>query len=231
VIWQNAPPMHAPRPESSSSVAAGPFAEWLAEARASLLGDGGADVPCGDCVGCCVSSYFIPIRPQDEQALAVIPVKLLVNAPGAPSGHLMMGYSADGHCPMLSEHKCTIYGARPQTCRDYDCRIFAAAGIVAGGPEKSVINQRVQAWEFSYPTESDRLAHRAVLAAAKFIREKRASFPNARAPTAPTGIAVLALKVYKVFLDAELSNRSDPDVAWAIIKASGQFDAAGAERP
>lgn len=125
---------------------------------------------------------------------------------------------------MLNDSRCTIYGARPQTCRDYDCRIFAAAGIDAGGPEKFVINQRVREWQFSYPHENDRRAHEAVLAAATFIREKKSSFPGERAPTAPTGIAVLAIKVYEIFLDPELPTKSDSEIAWSIVKASGRFD-------
>ena len=213
-------------PESEGQViTAGAFAPWLEQARASLLGDHGSDVPCGDCVGCCVSAYFIPIRPRDSAALANIPIKWLVTAPGQPEGHKMMGYLPDGECPMLVDRKCSIYAHRTQTCRDYDCRIFAAAGIDAGGSDKSVINNRVRAWRFSYPTPVDRQHHDAVLAAATFIREHRADFPGGRAPTAPTGIAVLAIKVYKVFLDPQLGQRSRPDVAMAVIKASGEFDA------
>lgn len=211
--------------EPSSAVAAGAFSAWLAQARASLLGDDGADVPCGDCVGCCVSSYFIPIRPQDKQALATIPDQLLVTAPGAAQGHRMMGYLPDGRCPMLHVDKCSIYHARPQTCRDYDCRIFAAAGIDAGGPDKSIINKRVREWRFDYPTPADNRAHDAVLAAATFIRERKSSFPGGRAPIAPTGIAVLSIKVYDVFLDPDIHSRSDAEIALSIIKASGAFDA------
>jgi hypothetical protein len=137
----------------------------------------------------------------------------------------MMGYREDGTCPMLKAGKCSVYQHRPQTCRDYDCRIFAAAGIDAGGADKSVINDRVRAWRFTYPTDEDRRVHDAVKAAAVFIREHRPDFPGGRAPTAPTGIAVLALKVYRLFLDPELGNKSNATLAMAIIKASGAFDA------
>jgi len=211
--------------ESSRTVAAGTFLVWLEQARAALRGDAGSDVPCGDCVGCCVSSYFIPIRPQDTAALANIPDEVLVVAPGQPAGHKMMGYREDGTCPMLSAGRCSIYLHRPQTCRDYDCRIFAAAGIDAGGPDKSVINNRVRSWRFAYATAADREAHEAVQAAATFIRKHRADFPGGRAPTAPTGIAVLAVKTYRVFLDPELGTRSPTSIAMSIIKASGAFDA------
>jgi Fe-S-cluster containining protein len=208
-----------------ASVDAGPFRLWLDQMRASLRGDAGTDVPCGDCVGCCVSSYYIPVRPQDEAARARVPANLLVDAPGMPPGHKMMGYYADGTCPMLSDRKCSIYHHRPQTCRDYDCRIFAAAGIEPGGPDKAVINQRVNAWRFAYPTEADRRAHAAVRAAADFIRARKSSFPGGRAPDAPTGIAVLAVKAYPIFMDTAGQVGEDADVAKAIIEASREFDA------
>ena len=216
-------------PVTSNHVEAGSFGNWLKDIRASLRGDGGTDVPCGDCVGCCVSSYFIPVRSTDHRARAVIPAELLVTAPGQTGGDVMMGYREDGTCPMLSSGRCTIYAARPQTCRDYDCRVFAAAGIDAGGPDKHVINKRVHEWRFTYANEAEMAAHRAVRSAAEFIRNKASCFPNGRAPTAPTGIAVLAVKAYKVFLNERTGDRSDTDTAYDIVKASANFDAGGAE--
>jgi Fe-S-cluster containining protein len=211
--------------DASNTVAAGPFGAWLAAFRASLHGKGGTDVPCGDCDGCCVSSYSILVRPEDKQALSAIPAGLLANAPSLGPGIKAMGYLPNGKCPMLSAGKCSIYAARPQTCRDYDCRIFAAAGIEAG-VDKLVINRRVRAWRFTYPTDADRVAHNAVLAAALFIRENKLSFPGGRAPTAPSGIAVLAIKSYAVFLAEAVTEESALDTAAAIIKASREFDTA-----
>src|SRR5262245_34621751 len=193
--------MNAVLPSETATVAAGPFGSWLSQMRASLRGDGGNDVPCGDCVGCCVSAYYIPLRQQDAAARARIPVTALVDARGQPAGQAMMGYRSDGTCHMLASGRCSIYEHRPQTCRDSDCRVFAAAGIDAGGPEKHVINRRVHAWRFTYPEPSDERAHRAVRDAATFIRERAADFPGGRGPTSPTGIAVLAIKAYAVFLD------------------------------
>jgi Fe-S-cluster containining protein len=215
----------------TDDIAAGPFGEWLAGMRAVLRGHSGTVVPCGDCVGCCVSSYHIPIRPEDQEALRRIPAAFLVRAPGSASDHRMMRYHENGLCPMLEDSKCTIYSARPQTCRDYDCRIFAAAGIDAGDADKDVINRRVRAWRFSYPTDADRAAHEAVLGASAFIKAKHDCFPGGRAPTAPTGIAVLAIKSYAVFLEggspAGERARSDRETANAIVDASRQFDAGG----
>jgi Fe-S-cluster containining protein len=196
--------------------------------RAALRGHGGTAVPCGDCVGCCVSSYHIPIRPEDREALGRIPAGLLVRAPGMAPGHRLLRYHENGLCPMLDDRRCTIYSVRPQTCRDYDCRIFAAAGIDAGGPDKDVINRRVRAWRFIYATEADRAAHEAVLAASAFIQAKHDCFPGGRAPTAPTGIAVLAIKSYAVFLEtgsrAGAQARGDFETATTIIDASRRFD-------
>jgi Fe-S-cluster containining protein len=207
------------------TVAAGPFGNWLAQFRASLRGNQGSEVPCGDCTGCCISGYSIQLRPRDERARARIPAELLVRAPGFPRGHLTMAPRPDGVCQMLNAGKCSIYDDRPQTCLDYDCRIFTAAGVEPGGAGKAVINRRVRQWRFTYPTHADRIAHDAVLAAALFIRHKRAIFPANLAPAAPTGIAVLAIKVYGVFLEENAGNRSDAETAAAIIEASRKFDA------
>lgn len=209
--------------EAEQTIDAGPFGQWLTQARRSLQGNGGMDVPCGDCTGCCTSGYSVQLRPEDKGALAKIPVELRVTAVGFPAGHQTMPALPDGRCPMLSDHRCTIYSERPQTCLDYDCRIFAAAGIDAGGPGKVVINRRVRAWRFSYPNEADRRAHDAVLAASKFVRERKESFVG-RVPSAPMGVAVLAIKAYGVFLEAGAQARSDERIAQELTEAGRRFD-------
>lgn len=202
---------------------AGAFGAWLAAARASLRGEGpGMEVRCGTCVGCCTSSLFVHIAPDETQTLAVIPARLLVRAPGRPRGHRLLGFAGDGSCPMLMQRACSIYEHRPRTCRDYDCRIFAAAGMDAGGDDKAVINDRVRAWEFNYESEAARRAHAAIRAAASFIRDERQSFPGGAAPTSVAEIAVLALKVYTVFLAAP--PRTAAETAAAIVAASRAFD-------
>lgn len=204
---------------------AGPFGGWLAAVRAALRDDGpGMDVPCGECRGCCTSSMFVHIRPSETATLAVIPKRLLVRAPGRPRGHMLLGFADGGACPMLEAGACTIYEQRPRTCRDYDCRVLAAAGVEAG-EGKDEINRRVRAWEFSYEGDAERRAHEAVRAAAAFLRDRRDSFPGGAAPSSPDQIAVLALKVYLVFLDAP--PRTAAETAAAIIEASREFDAAG----
>lgn len=215
-----------PPSELIDVVAAGPFSQWLRQARRSLSGNEGAEVPCGDCVGCCVSSYSVQLRPEDRRAVARIPASFVVSAPGFPRGHLTMRALPNGSCPMVEAGKCSIYRDRPQTCLDYDCRIFAAAGIDAGGQDKAVINQRVREWRFAYPTETDQLEHEAVRAVASFARERSSSFA-VRVPTAPMGIAVFAIKAYTVFLDSNMKAKSATEIAEAIIGAVRAFDTAG----
>jgi Fe-S-cluster containining protein len=200
-------------------IEAGAFGVWLDQFAASLRGNEGTDVPCGTCVGCCVSGYPVPIRRADllDDVLPsefVVPVSTLSK---------MLVPRSDGTCPMLSENQCSIYARRPQTCRDYDCRVFAAAGIDAGGAQRSVINQRVRAWSFSYGSEAERRTHEAIKAAARFIQEHPSAFAG-RAPSAPSGIAVLAVKAFEVFLDSEIVAGSPQQIASAIVAASRKFD-------
>ena len=205
-------------------IAAGAFGPWLAQTRAALRGTEGApNVPCGDCTGCCTSGYSVQLRPDDVAARARIPEQLLVRMAGSSPGHLTMRARYDGTCQMLESGKCSIYADRPQTCLDYDCRIFAAAGIAAGGPDKSVINRRVGQWQFTYPTLEDEQAHAAVLAAARFIQQCRASF-QAPVPASAMGIAVLAIKVYTLFMGRSTEALSDADIATSIIATARAFD-------
>jgi uncharacterized protein len=154
--------------------------------------------------------------------LVRIPVKSLFRAAGS-SRHWTVRPNPDGTCPMLNGGQCTIYAERPQTCLDYDCRVFAAAGIAAGGADKAVINQRVREWRFQFATDADRQAHAAIQAAAAFIREKPELFPPATAPHNALGVAALALRVYSVFLPPG-PPASAADTARAIIAAGAAFD-------
>lgn len=210
----------SPDPEG---IPAGAFGEWLRAFRASLKGDVGMAVPCGDCTGCCISGYSVQLRPEDHSAREHIPAKLLVTAKGFSTGSLVMPPLSDGVCPMLEDGRCSIYAHRPQTCLDYDCRVFAAAGIEAGGADKIVINRRVRSWRFEYPHAADRRLHEAVCRAALFIREQRESFGGAPVPGSPSGIAVLAVKTYTLFM-ADTSAADKTETANAVLAAARDFD-------
>jgi Fe-S-cluster containining protein len=172
-------------------------------------------VPCGDCRGCCTSSYFIHVRPDEKETLAHIPKKLLFAAPGLPKGNLLMGYNERGHCPMFVDNQCSIYAHRPQTCRDYDCRVFPATGL-SPGDEKPLISRQADRWKFAFTSPEDRKHLAAVRAAAKFLRRHADLFPEGFVPANPTQQAVLALRIYEVFLDSPPASKTR--IAEAIVR-------------
>ena len=209
-------------------IPAGGFSAWLQRMRTALVERSGIEVPCGECTACCSSSHFIHIGRDEVQALARLPGELLFAAPGLPEGTMVLGYNEDGRCPMLVDGKCSIYEQRPLTCRTYDCRVFAAAGIAA---DHELIARRARRWKFSHPTAADRVEHAAVRAAARFVRERAACFPGGAAPDDPAQVAVLAVEVFDVFLghgDAPGAGgraASDAEVAKAVVEASERFAA------
>src|SRR3954462_13756590 len=107
----------------SDVIPAGSFSDWLRDMRRALAGGPGMEVACGDCVGCCTSSYFIKVRPHESRALAAIDPKFLSAAPG-PTPARLMRHLEKGHCPMSSARGSSISPARRETCRTYDCRVF-----------------------------------------------------------------------------------------------------------
>jgi hypothetical protein len=216
--------LNTPRSPSDATVDAGDFGLWLSQARAALRGNGGMNVPCGDCVGCCTSGYSVFLRPHDK-AIDIVPAKFLSGVPGRAYPHAKMDPLHNGHCPMFSEGKCSIYSSRPQTCLDYDCRIFAAAGIEAGA-SRPVINERVKAWRFTFNNEDELIAYRAVNSAAEFIRQNAKLLPANWNATSPSAIAVLAIKTYQVFTD-EASDRSAKEICQQVIEAVRTFDSEG----
>jgi Fe-S-cluster containining protein len=182
-----------------SGISAGPFSAWLRATRRALKDGTGADVPCGTCTACCSSSYFIHIRPDETETLARIGADAVVQASGMPAGHKLMGYDAEGLCPQMNHGLCAVYAYRPRTCRAYDCRVFAAAGLRESG-DKPKINERVEQWRFDYPTPRDLEEHEAVRKAARFIEANAHLFPGGRIPATPSQLAVLAVKVHEIFL-------------------------------
>ncbi len=214
--------------QASAPIDAGEFLAWLNQTRAAMQDHRGSTVACGDCLGCCSSSYFIHVRAHESVSLQRIPKAMLVSAPGWPAGDKLMGYDKQGHCPMLKQKQCQIYQDRPQTCRDYDCRIFTATGLRAGQQEKAQINQRVANWRFSYPNPADQAAQQAVLATVRFIQQHAASFPNARVPQEPTQLALLALKVYPILLErpdiSKLPAAERQQLALQMVACARQFD-------
>lgn len=200
---------------------AGAFSSWLRQTREAQLTPMDVDVACGDCTACCTSSYFIHVRAEEADTLAHIPKELLFPAPGLAKGNMVLGFDENGHCPMLVENRCSIYENRPQTCRTYDCRLFAAVGIDAGDDDKVLINLQAQRWAFEYPSLRDHAEQQAVKSAMAFLQKNAKLFPENFVPANPTLLALLALKVYHVFLS---SGQSDEQRAADVINELKKFE-------
>jgi Fe-S-cluster containining protein len=194
-----------PGDEGGGPLPAGRFSTWLAEVQSAIDGRGTSDVACDGCTACCTSSQFVHVAPDEVDALARIPAALLFPAPGAPPGHVLLGYDAAGRCPMLGAEGCSIYEHRPRTCRTYDCRIFPATGLdVDDEPDKAAIAARARRWRFAPPTDAERHLRGALQAAAAHLRDHPDALPDAvpggAGRPSRTQLAVLAVEVHDVFL-------------------------------
>jgi uncharacterized protein len=199
---------------AQGQVPAGDFSGWFRDAKASLQsGNGATAVPCGACTACCRSSMFIHINPEETGTIQRIPRTLLFAAPGLPKGHLVMGYNDQGHCPMLVDNKCSIYEYRPQTCRSYDCRVFAATGVPVDEAQPDIAH-RVNNWAFGYDGEESRQEHRTLKHAATFLQKNGHLFPPGALPTRPAQIAALAMRIYRIF-PANTNDAVKPDAGIA----------------
>jgi Fe-S-cluster containining protein len=101
-------------------------------------GDAGP-VACGRCSACCYYDGIPVDKQRDRQRLPHLLTEQ--NA----DGDVVLRRRADGACVHLGEHGCTVYEHRPTICRSFDCRAFAAMGIVEHcGP-----GQQTPDWEFA----------------------------------------------------------------------------------
>jgi len=172
---------------------------------------------------------LIHIKPEETQTIAQIPKELMFAAPGFPKGHVLLGYDKDGCCPMFIDKKCSIYEYRPQTCRQYDCRIFPATGLTVGD-DKPLISQQEKRWCFNLSTRDESKLLSALQAAAKFLTTYSELLPAGFVLGNTTQQAILAIKIYDVFLRDEfmLENSADPkqchDIAAAIKIAYAKFE-------
>ncbi len=209
---------------TKTTLAAGEFSTWLEDINSPHFQEKGSDVPCGECTACCHSSFFIHIKPEEKDTLAHIPKELLFYAPMMEKGNVLMGYDEHGNCPMLKDNKCSIYQHRPQTCRNYDCRIFTATGFSAGEEDQSDIIEQTKRWAFDMLDNASAAAYAAVQAAAKFIMENQTQFPEGIVPKNATDQALFSLKIYSLFLDQEKQDTKIDEIV-AFIKQNKQAKA------
>ena len=211
-----------------TSLHAGRFSTWLRNIRNDLAESRGMNVPCGDCNACCRSSRFIHIRPEETNTLCRIPKELLFPAPLLPTGYMVLGYDEHGRCPMFIKNKCSIYKYRPATCRSFDCRVIAASGIAV--KDTNLIAQHAQRWKFSYGNEGDRDLLSAVQATASFLIKYPECIRDNLVSKDAIQLAVLAIKVYDVFLNNNVTNTNlaqatlDSDIAKKVLKSYKMFE-------
>ncbi len=213
-----------PLASASAAVPAGDFSEWLRSTRGAREQQRDVDVPCGECTACCRSSLFIHIGPDEHDTLAHIDRALLFPAPGAPPGHVLMGYDRQGRCPMLSASGCSIYEHRPRTCRDFDCRAVAATGLALDEAQRAIAEQ-ARRWRFEHPTSQAEREHAAVSAAATFLLERGPALLPGALPSHPLQLALLAIRVYHVFASEsgdDGERPSDAELARAVLTAMSQ---------
>lgn len=178
------------------------FTSWLNDFIKTLEGKKQGYVPCGDCVGCCTSSYFIHIKPTDQKSLKHIPRELMFPAPGLPKGNYLLGYDENGHCPMFKEGLCSIYDYRPETCRQYDCRVYPATGIFPDD-KKSQIYKKARGWTFDITSSNDLDVFNAVQKASTFLMKYQCLFPKCFYPRNAPQQAVLAIRIHPDFIDVD----------------------------
>lgn len=201
------------------TIDAGDFDHWLRATLTSFRTGKGVRVPCGDCRGCCSAGRFVHVLPSDVRTREAVPARLLVRAPGMPKGHALLGYTDGGLCPMLDDGNCAIYSARPSTCRAFDCRVLAAAGLQMEGEWGERIDSRVRAWRFAYATPLARRRHLAIRRTVAFLRTHAALFPDGRVPTQPMTLAALAIRVHHVLLEARRGAKPE-EIARRMVEAS-----------
>lgn len=165
---------------------AGEFGSWLSAFQASLRDGNPADVPCDGCTACCRSGKLIPVEADEVDTLAHIAASDLVSLPGDPTRRFLR-HEESGNCSQLTPEGCSVYAHRPQACRVYDCRIFAATGLRADSP---LIAEQAERWQFSYASPNSRERHTAVRMAAV-----ARGFPGGlSSPVSPTQHAVEAIE-------------------------------------
>jgi hypothetical protein len=91
---------------------------------------------------------------------------------------------------MLIAGQCSIYAELPKACRAYDCRVFAATGVIPDEPGKEAIAARVDAWQFSVSGPADQACLDALRAAGDLVSGQT---PTAGLSATARALAALAL--------------------------------------
>jgi uncharacterized protein len=96
-------------------------------------------VPCAGCSACCYYEGIVVDQKRDRRRLPHLLTEW------NRDGELVLQRRADGACVHLGEQGRTVYEHRPAVCRAFDCRVFAAMGLVEHcGPDHQPPD-----WEFA----------------------------------------------------------------------------------
>lgn len=210
---------------NSAERAAGEFRRWLHSMREVLTTGRGIQVPCGTCRACCRSGYFIPVRAAEHSTMAVVPSRVLMPSLSASqTGDRLIAITPKGDCALFVRGNCSIYSNRPQACRDYDCRLFAATGLRTGHP---AIDLQIDGWRFCHDDADSLRIQAAMQEVAGFILRYPQAFPGGRAPTRAPDVAVVAFKAHRIWLARDTPTVSRAQLAERIVQACRHFDAVG----
>jgi len=202
------------------------FTLWLIKMRKALRDNSGIDVPCGNCIACCTSSYIIHVYPDEKETISAIPKNLIFEDPDSSSGIMTLKSNKNGHCLLMNNKKCLIYHKRSWICRIYDCRLLTAAGLKES-VDKKEINKQVDLWRFSYTDADDYKNHMAVQNAAAFIIKNKSKFPFGYITEKPIQQAATAVKVFELFktMRLDITEESIDLIIIKIIETIKKFDA------
>lgn len=106
---------------------------------------GVAEVPCQGCTACCRAGYSVPLSPGEAARLPSVP-----DTDGFP----ILPRHPDGSCALLVEGRCSIYTQRPQSCKDYDCRVFSLVRVFPG---RLLEQEDFRPFQVTLPTVEDRV--------------------------------------------------------------------------
>lgn len=123
---------------------------------------------------------------------------------------------------MFKGGQCSIYPYRPETCRQYDCRVFPATGVYPED-EQSEIYRKAKDWEFDVSSLVDHEAFKAVRASSSFIDTYHDHFPKEFVPRSSPQRAVLAIRIHPEFIgvDRETIESHAQEIADLIVSKYG----------
>jgi hypothetical protein len=136
-----------------------PFAKWAKHRRkafeltmraltsgASTVPEGAdAKVPCDGCTACCRSGLDIELQKLETgEGLDTF----------EKDGIRWLRRNSDGSCIHFVEGRCAVYSRRPISCRTYDCRDRAVAGLLHS-PMDVPANEVIMSWMQETKTKED----------------------------------------------------------------------------